>query len=296
MTGREAGFLLLTCPMGDPDRKVLTPAQLRTLGKRVRQMETPDGDRDLQAEDLLSLGYGPEAAEHIVSLLQQENLAEHYCRKALQANCWPLTQLSGQYPRRVFDRLGLEGPGSIWCRGELSLLGKQAVSLVGSRELEPDNRAFAEAVGRQAAAQGFVLISGNARGADQAAQNACLEAGGSVISVVADTLADKPLKERVLYISEDGYDLPFSAQRALSRNRLIHAMGEKTFVAQCGYQTGGTWNGTVRNLRFGWSPVYVYADGSPAQILLQDMGAEAVTLSELSDFSLLQKAEVSFLE
>ena len=141
-----------------------------------------------------------------------------------------------------------------------------------------------------------MLVSGNARGADQAAQNACLEAGGKVISVVAGSLAEHSLKENVLYLSEEDFDAPFSAQRALSRNRIIHALGQCTFVAQCGYQTGGTWDGTVKNLRFGWSRVYCFADASPASRLLADMGAQTIAIGKLSDFASLPMPVAGFFE
>ena len=35
MNPRERGFLLLTSHLGDPDRSVLTVAQLRTLAMRI---------------------------------------------------------------------------------------------------------------------------------------------------------------------------------------------------------------------------------------------------------------------
>ena len=190
----------------------------------------------------------------------------------------------------------MESPGCLWCKGDLSLLEKPKVSLVGSRELLPENRDFAREMGRQAALQGYVLVSGNARGADQTAQNACLEAGGCVISVVADALADHSLRENMLYLSEEDFDAPFSAQRALSRNRIIHSLGQMTFVAQCGYQAGGTWDGTVRNLRFGYSPVYCYQDRSPAQELLTQMGAQSIRKEQLNDLSSLPKGVAGFFE
>ncbi len=295
MIGTEAGFLLLCSPLGDPERKVLTPAQMRTLGRQVRTMSASDPDRELTIEDLQALGYGPEMAKRIVNLLQEEERLKHYLRQANKAGCVALAQNSPLYPKTVFEKLGLEGPGSLWCKGDGSCLHGKMIALVGSRELQEDNRRFAREVGRQAALQGYVLVSGNARGADQTAQEACLGAGGRVISVVADSLTDKPLRENVLYLSEEGFDLPFTAQRALSRNRIIHCLAEKTFVAQCGYQTGGTWSGTVKNLRFSWSPVYVYADGSPAQQLLLDMGAQEVQTQQLADLSRLSVALDSFL-
>ena len=99
--------------------------------------------------------------------------------------------------------------------------------------------------------------------------------------MVADELWKQPLRENVLYLSEDDFEGPFSAQRALSRNRVIHALGDKVLVAQATLQSGGTWDGTVRNLRFGWSPVYCYNDGSEAVQMLAQMGAELIGMEQL---------------
>ena len=62
----------------------------------------------------------------------------------------------------------------------------------------------------------------------------------------------------MLYCSAGGYELPFSTPRALARNCLIHAMGEKTLVAQCAEGTGGTWSGSQWNLRRGMSEPVSY--------------------------------------
>ena len=87
----------------------------------------------------------------------------------------------------------------------------------------------------------------------------------------------------ILYLSEEGYDLEFSSQRALSRNRCIHALGLSAIAAQCSMQTGGTWDGSVKNLRFGWSPLYIFGDGSESADLLEQMGAEKIGFEELQD-------------
>lgn len=294
MTAREAGFLLLTSQLGIPGRRVLTAAQLRTLGKRVCAAQRENRDRALEADDLVALGYSREMARRILVLLEDTQLLDYYCQQGKKRGCYPISRVSPAYPDRLCRGLGQESPGCLWYKGDLSILQMPAVSLVGSRDLSPENREFARQVGGQAALQGFALVSGNARGADREAQNACLQAGGQVISVVADSLADRPEQENVLYLSEDDFDAEFSAARALSRNRVIHSLGQMTFVAQCGYQTGGTWDGTVKNLRFGWSPLYCFADGSPAQRLLEDMGADSVTGAQLADFSALQ-ASISAL-
>ena len=287
MNARERGFLLLTSHLGDPARKVLTTAQLRNLALRLESADVPVEDRELAETDLTALGYSREAAEHIVLLLSQTALLDSYLARGKAALCTPITRVSEGYPRILRQRLGLDSPGCLWARGDLEILNTPAISLVGCRDLAEPNREFAERVGYQAAVQGLTLVSGNARGADRAAQDACLRAGGRVISIGADRLDHYP-RRNLLYLSEEDFDEPFSAQRALSRNRCIHALGRMVFVAQSELERGGTWSGTVKNLRFGWSPVACFRDGSEASAMLEQMGAYGIGLADLEDFGDLQ--------
>ena len=287
MTGRERGLLLLASHLGDPERRPLTGNQLRILAQRAREMKVDDPDRDLNEGDLVAIGYGHEMAKRIVELLSEEARLDYYLARAKRAGCIPVTRISESYPVLLRQRLGPDTPAVLWVRGDISLLNTPAVALVGSRELHHANREFAAEVGNQAAIQGLTLISGNARGADRTAQEACLAHGGSVISVVADELDRHPFRENMLYISEDGFDEPFSAQRALSRHRVIHAMGWRVFVAQTDFRKGGTWDGTAKNLRAGWSDVYCFTDSSRGMDELRDMGAFSISMPELADFASL---------
>jgi len=291
LTPAEYGFLLLTSNLGNPDRKPLTVAQFRELMARADRINYRDISRDVDVSDFVSIGYSPKFARHIVDLLRDEELLDWYMTRARKYDCVPITRATEAYPLILRKRLGADSPGVLWARGDLSLLDTPAVALVGSRELRPENRVFAEKVGRQAALQGLTLVSGNARGADKAAQNACLKAGGRVISVVADSLTDHKPRENVLYLSENSFDAEFSAQRALSRNRCIHALGQMVFVAQCDLHKGGTWDGTSKNLRHGWSPVACFRDGREAAEELEQLGAYLVGLEDLRDFCALQKTE-----
>jgi len=282
---REEGFLLLTSHLGTPERRVLTSAQLRQLTRRMAGADIPEENRDLCLSDLIHLGYGADMAVRILELLNDEEILHNYLHRAKVCGCVPVTRVSDGYPLILRKRLGEESPGCLWLKGEREILSSPGIALVGSRDISAENQAFAEAVGIRAAEQGLTLISGNARGADRAAQEACLAHGGRVISVIADSLESQPLRERVLYVSEDGYDLPFSSQRALSRNRVIHSWGELTFVAQAKLGSGGSWVGTAQNLRAGWSTVICYRDGSDAMNALEQQGAYLADIHELQDMT-----------
>lgn len=290
MTGAERGFVLLCSHMGDPQRKVLTAARFRQLSRRVKHGKNPGENRDLEISDLNALGFGLEEAHQILELLTEEQRLDHYLRRAERAGCAPLTLFSGFYPARLENALSEDTPPVLWCKGDASLLQRPKIALVGSRDILPENAEFARQAGIQAAAQEFTLVSGNARGADRIAQDACLASGGSVISVVADSLTDHSPAPNQLLLSEDSFDLDFTRIRALRRNRLIHALGAATLVAQCGFEKGGTWDGTARNLRSGWSPVYCFDDGSLGTDALEQMGAELIRNEQLRDLpSLIQQ-------
>lgn len=291
MRGPEQGFLLLTSQLGDPDRKPLTVPQFRELAKRALAAEREVSSRDLAVEDLIALGYDPVMAQRIFGLLSGANQLREYLRRAADCDCHPITRLSDTYPLLVRKRLGLDSPGVLWAKSNIALLNRPAVAVVGSRELKEQNRKFAEEAGRQIAKQGYILVSGNAKGADRAAQEACLEAGGQVISIVADSLQGKPLTKNTLYLSLDDFDKEFSAQRALHRNHVIHSMAALTLVAQCTWGKGGTWDGTLRNLKNGWNPVCCFDDGSDAGAELQNRGAQLITREHLRDLAVLAEIE-----
>ena len=291
----DCSFLLLTSKLGNPNRSTLTTAQLRTIARRIHLLPQLPGDTKLSAEHLKAMGLDQSLIDRILYLLEDEELLHVYLSKAAKSGCSPITRTNNAYPLILRKRLGLDAPGCLWVKGDPEILKLPAVSLVGSRDLRYRNHEFAYEVGYQAAKQGYVLVSGNARGADITAQNACLEAGGCVISVVADALYEHLPRERVLYVSEEDFDEPFSSLRALRRNRVIHSLGVITFVAQCTFGKGGTWDGSMRNLKNMWSPLFCFQDGSDAMQELEYMGAAMICTQDLADFSQLANSQLSFL-
>lgn len=298
MNAREWGIALLCCAIPGDEVHPLTLAQLRTLGQRVRARGEPTQPMsELREKYLMDMGYLPEEAWRICALLNREARLERYLEDARKKGIYPLTRLSPEYPQRLHLQLGLEAPPVLFAAGEAELLSRPAISVVGSRNLTESGRLFAKRVGSLAAEEALVLVSGNAVGADQTAQEACRRAGGSIIAFVADELTRHLPKDAAhqLMISESGYDAPFTAARALHRNHLIHALGEKTFVAQCNLGRGGTWNGTTENLHRGWSEVYVCDDGSEAMKALCERGATALHTEKLNSLTSTSPIQCSFL-
>ena len=293
MTAAEWGVLLLCCALPGEEKPLSLP-QFQELGRRVRALGCRGDDplRELTARDLARLGYDAAQSARITRLLAREAQLEQYLRAAAAQGITAVTRLSSQYPARLRHTLGPRCPAVLFAKGEAELLSARCISVVGSRELSGEGRAFAAEAGRRIAAEGFALCSGGAAGADRAAQEACLAHGGSTVIFPAGPLTDCQAPARTLYLAEQAFDAPFSPARALTRNRYLHAMGEKTLVAQCTRCSGGTWEGTTENLRRGYSPVFVHADGTEGAQALIARGAVPVT--ELHDLDELQPAQLRF--
>ena len=295
MTGPELGFYALCCDLSDGLRPMTLP-QLRQLRLRVQQVGPGwDPDRELTLQDIRGLGYDREGAERICALLSRRVQVEEYLALAKERGIFGLTVRSAGYPKQLAQRLGTNAPPVLFYKGDLSVLQAPTVALVGSRNLSDDGRRFSRLVGDLAAAEGRTLVSGNARGADQTAQRAALLGGGSVASVLADAMDGHELRGRkLLYLAEGAWHLPFSTQRALGRNRLIHALGDLTLVADAELAQGGTWRGTEENLRRGYSPVFVRRGDTPGLAGLARLGATEVDSAELFSLSALRPAQTSF--
>ena len=272
----------------------LSLAQARELSRRARAAGIGEEDpfRDVTVKDVRRLGYSEYEAGRIVSLLGRERQLDGYLLAAEKADVAVITRLDARFPQRLREQLGARCPAALFCRGDLRLLQRPCISVVGSRHLASPGAQFAAQAGCLAAKEGFTLCSGDAMGADRTAQEACLSNGGSVLIFPATELVYCPARENVLYAAEGGFELGFSAQRALGRNRFIHAMGEKTLVAQTGFGKGGTWSGSLDNLQHEYSPLFVFDDGSEGARALCARGATPV--QALTSLQALTPAQLSF--
>lgn len=282
MTGAQKGILMLTCPLGEAVQP-LEYRQFHMLRQRIVDAVSAQS-RELQQSDLLAMGVSQTLSAHILRLLDRQRQLEFYLTAAARRGIEPLTRIDPAFPRKLEQILGSACPPALFYKGNPDFLELPCIAVVGSRKLEEPNRRFAWRVGELAAKEGYAIVSGGAMGADFAAQDACLQNGGKVIVFTPESLEALRYRDQVLYLSEEGWELEFSAKRALSRNRLIHAMGEKTFVARCDYGKGGSWRGAEENLRNGYSTLFVYDDGSAGSRGLVALGAIGVRqLTSLRD-------------
>lgn len=117
-----------------------------------------------------------------------------------------------------------------------------AVAVVGTRRASLDGLQTARELGRLLAGHGVVVVSGLARGIDQAAHQGALEAGGPTIGVLGTGLdvdypyRDGPLRDAVAaaggLVSEYRPGTPPRPPHFLWRNRIIAGLADATVVVE----------------------------------------------------------------
>jgi len=183
-------------------------------------------------------------------------------------------------------RLGGAMPQLLLLRGNHDLLRRRRIALAGSRDILENTRRLAGDTGKRIAQEGFAMVCGGAHGVDNAAQEACLQAGGSVILVPAQPVSvllsryaylQRALDEgRLLILCDTLPQEPFSAHKALSRNHTIYALGDAAVVVASRFGRGGSWRGATDCLKGGYTPVYTFDMSRPdmeGNRALHDLGA-----------------------
>ena len=150
------------------------------------------------------------------------------------------------YPTRL---AAIEGaPPALWLRGRAELLepGRRRVALVGSRSPTPYGTAQALRFGAALAEEGVVVVSGLARGVDQAAHLGALEAGGDTVAVLGSgvsapwpqvALTDR-IATRGLLVSEFEPEEGPRRHHFPLRNRVISGLCDAVLVVEAAEASG----------------------------------------------------------
>ncbi|CAN7205306.1 DNA-processing protein DprA [Phenylobacterium sp. LjRoot164] len=174
------------------------------------------------------------------------------------------------YPGHFKSKLRSAARPLIFYGGDLALLDREAICVVGSREPTDDGLSFAGRLGAACADQGFVVVSGDARGVDREAMSASLAAGGHAIGVLAEGLSDAVLVKRnripmlqgrLLLLSPYDPDARFTVGHAMERNRYLYALAQTAVIVDSD-TSGGTWSGAIENLKQNWTPALVRTGGN----------------------------------
>lgn len=160
-----------------------------------------------------------------------------------------LRQDDADFPRELL--LVEKPPEAIYALGDLSLLQRPRVAIIGSRQPSPYGIRAAYEAAKALAGQGMTVISGMAIGLDARAHRGALDAGGGTVAVLGCGVdVDYPLTNRSLLAETRAKGLvlseypPGEAMRPWhfpARNRIIAGLAHCLLVVE-GRVKGGTSN------------------------------------------------------
>jgi DNA processing protein len=272
-------ILLLTAPLivggGDRSRDLLTGMEYRKLARHLIELGAKPADLIARGADQLLRD-----CDRIIERARLERLLgrgfrlsqaiERWHARAI----WVLSRADSPYPHKLKARLRDDSPAVLYGCGDTAILDSGGLAIVGSRNVDEEIIEYTRTIGRLAASAERTVVSGGARGVDQAAMIGALTGGGKAVGVLADSLEKaamkreyrKGLMNRQLVLTSP-YDpsARFNVGHAMQRNKVVYALAEAALVVNAEPNKGGTWAGAIEQLEtHRHVPVFVRTAGAPS--------------------------------
>lgn len=139
-------------------------------------------------------------------------------------------------------------PKQLNCLGDVELLKEKLIAIIGSREANEEaiNRTYE--LSKELSKQGYIIVSGGAKGIDTAAHKGALENGGKTIVILGsgfnhiypkeNEILFKEISKNGLIISEYDDDFLGSKYSYLERNRITSGLSEGIIIMAGSYKGG----------------------------------------------------------
>jgi DNA processing protein len=212
----------------------------------VKQLDTASQIFTLPLTDLEGLRFPAQAAQYIFDGKARRAAEEEWARVAAQgATLVSYSCLA--YPERL--REIYDPPAVLWVRGEIKLLSRPAIAIVGTRHPTPYGSGVAEMLARDLAARRLLVLSGMARGIDSCAHKGALAARMPTLAVwgtgidVVYPKENKKLAEEILagggtIVSEMPLGTFPAPQNFPRRNRILSGLSVAVLVVEAGENSG----------------------------------------------------------
>ncbi|KMW59536.1 Rossmann fold nucleotide-binding protein Smf [Candidatus Rhodobacter oscarellae] len=173
-----------------------------------------------------------------------ETVATEELKAGRIAGARPIAYGSEHYPAALLDLP--DAPPILWAMGDVALLQKPMIALVGARNASSLGtrmaRALAEGLGRE----GHVIVSGLARGIDTSAHMSALEsgtiavlAGGvDVVYPAENAVLAQEIAEKGLRLSEQPMGMAPMARHFPTRNRIVSGLSRGVVVVEAAAKSG----------------------------------------------------------
>lgn len=161
-------------------------------------------------------------------------------------DCYILTMADAAYPSLLLETV--DAPPLLYARGDLSLLSKPLIAVVGSRNASVAGVRNTEIFARALSDSGLGVVSGLAQGIDAAAHRGAMKGGTGTIAVIGtglDITYPKINRPLAAAIAEQGLllsEFPLGTMPAPAnfprRNRIISGLARACLVAEAALRSG----------------------------------------------------------
>ncbi|MHC4713061.1 MAG: DNA-processing protein DprA [Planctomycetota bacterium] len=217
-----------------------------TYSRLLEKFGSPEAITEARASALEKTeGVGPKKALALRSAIQSGN-ADEEIERARTAGINIVPYLSEQYPKAL--KHIPDPPLVLYVKGGLCREDAIALAFVGSRRASMYGLRAARRLAGQAAAAGFTIVSGLARGIDRAAHEAAIEVGGRTIGVVGSGLLNiypkeaaaivEPICDCGAVMSEFPLDFGPLKGNFPRRNRIISGLSLGVVVVEAARNSG----------------------------------------------------------
>jgi len=236
---------------------------------------------------------GKITTERLANILKRKAAMGLALEKWQRSGIWVITRQDNEYPQLLKKQLRHISPPVFFGVGNKELLQGGGLAVIGSRGIDVVDEEFTQDIAQQAAKENINIVSGAARGVDETAMLASLQAGGTAIGIMADSLlkaatASKWRKhlqnEQLVLISSFYPEAGFSVGNAMARNKYIYTAADYAIVVRADEGKGGTWAGAKENNEHKWVPLFVKQQSTASgNIALLNNSANALELKQSSE-------------
>jgi DNA processing protein len=225
----------------------LTPSLgAKRIVDAIAALRSPDQIFSLTLTELEGLRLPAEAAQFIFDG-KARRVADEEWGKILQCGGSILTLACAGYPERLKEIY--DPPPVLWVRGNVQLLSRPSIAVVGTRHPSPYGTGVAEMLSRDLAARRLIIVSGMARGIDTCAHKGALVARAATIAVwgtgidVVYPKENKKLAEEIIatggtIVSEVPMGTFPAPQNFPRRNRIISGLSVGVLVVEASENSG----------------------------------------------------------
>jgi DNA processing protein len=225
----------------------LTPGMGPTrIWKAMNRLGAAERLFEASLTELEGLGMPAQSAQVVFEGKARE-AANEEIRRTVEAGGTILTPEDDDYPERL--REIYDPPAVLWIRGDVRLLARPGIAIVGTRHPTPYGSGMAELLSRDLANRRLVILSGMARGVDTAAHKGAIDAGGKTVAVwgtgidVIYPKENKKLAESIVssggtIVSEYPLGTFPAPQNFPIRNRILSGMSVGVLVIEAAEHSG----------------------------------------------------------